>query len=422
MTASVPRYVALVAIVLATAVAMAALPLTPPAQAASTGWFSSSVADFSDATLTVLASGQVDRALRERAAAVREDSTRRFVVGTAFRERSSQRQAFRWLQAVPFVRYQVTARAVPTAAEVRRGTLDESVRLVYRLPGDTLSTVREVSVGFQRRGAQWWLRSWRPQRADLWDLGPVAVAESGPALVVGAADRYDPATLQGLADLTVSSLSAVDEVWPYGWSRRATVLAPADAETMAKLLGTTTEVDGLAGVTVGEQDGDRQALRVVLNPDYYPTMVPLARQILLRHEMTHVAQHGLELSGVPQWLTEGLAEHVGYAGSGVPTTYVAADLLAQVRTGKAPTRLPADADFAFDADRGDRSLAYRGGWTACKYIADTYSEPTLLRFYRAVAVADGTSSQRVATAGRRVLARTPAQLTAGWQTWLQAQA
>ena len=414
----------MVAAAVATAVVVSTVSLTTvsPAAADSNGWFSGSVTAVADATLTVLATGQVDHALRDRAAAVRDTSSRLFVVDVAARERSRQRQAFQWLRTVPFVRYEATTRDSPTAAAVRQGTLDQRVRISYRLPGDTASMVREVSVGFQRRGARWWLRSWHPEQVDLWDLGAVSVVDTGPALVLGAADRYDQATLRGLADSTVASLSAVDEAWPYRWSRRATVLAPADADAMARLIGTTTDVGGIAGVTTGEQDGDRQALRVVLNPDYYPTMVPLARQILLRHELTHVAEHGLDLAGVPQWLTEGLAEYVGYSGSGVPTSYVAADLLAKVRAGDAPTRLPSDADFAFDADRADRSLAYRSGWTACEYIAGTFGQSALLRFYRVAAALDGTSSQRVAAAGRRVLSLTPAELTAGWQAWLQERA
>ncbi|MFZ0322902.1 MAG: hypothetical protein WAN48_02095, partial [Actinomycetes bacterium] len=243
----------------------------------------------------------------------------------------------------------------------------------------------------------------------------------GPALVLGSSTTYATSTLQDVADLTVASLDAVGQVWPYRWSRRATVQLPADAHDMARMLGVGGVTGGLGGLTTSEGSGSRggQALRVTLNPTYFPTMVPLARQILLRHELTHVAQHGLDLSGVPQWLTEGLAEHVGYEGSGVARSYVAADLLAEVRAGTAPTRFPRDADFAFAAEPKVRTMAYRSGWTVCEYIADTYGEPSLMRFYRAVTVAPGSSRARVERASRQVLSATTAQLTAGWQSWLR---
>ena len=61
----------------------------------------------------------------------------------------------------------------------------------------------------------------------------------------------------------------------------------------------------------------------------------------------------------PLWLSEGMADYVGYLGLGLPRSRVAAPWLAKVRAGTAPRRLPSDADF--DPARTRIAPGLRGG-------------------------------------------------------------
>ncbi len=400
------------------------LGLLGPAQSghasspATPAWFDRSVHGVTDAVLGALATGQLDQVVARRARAVQDKDAAAFVADARPFAVPSARAAARGLRAVPFQRYALRVVSV-TSDDVRAGVLDGQVRLRYRLPGDTTDVVRDVAVGLRREGARWSLARWTPEQADLWDLGPVAVSRRGAALVLGSARTFDRAELDGLADLTAAALRSVDDVWPYRWARRATVVLPADTRAMVALLDAGSDVSGLAGITTVERAHRGVAVRVTVNPRFYPTLAPVARQIVLRHELTHVAQFGLDRAGVPQWLVEGLAEHVGYAGSGVSRSYVAADLLGQVRSGNTPKQLPDDDAFAFAASRAARGLAYRSGWTACEFISDTFGEAQLIRFYRAVAAGSGSSARRVRQASRDILSLTTAQLTSGWQSWLR---
>ena len=62
----------------------------------------------------------------------------------------------------------------------------------------------------------------------------------------------------------------------------------------------------------------RGADRVWVNTPVMATLSSLGREIVLRHEILHVATGAAATAATPLWLEEGLAEFVGYRGSGVP--------------------------------------------------------------------------------------------------------
>ena len=53
-----------------------------------------------------------------------------------------------------------------------------------------------------------------------------------------------------------------------------------------------------------------------------------------------------------------------------------------MRSDGAPRSLPADDDFAADAD--DLGVAYAEAWSACRYVAEHYSARRLGRLYAAL--------------------------------------
>jgi hypothetical protein len=333
--------------------------------------------------------------------------------------RAEQEQLFERLSAVPLEgwAYEVTGTG-PDLTEERAAALPDGaaivrVRLTTRLAGTAATTEREQFLTVAPRGGRWLLagdtdaepNGLRTQR-DLWDLGPVQVQRGRSSVVVADSrdtPRHEVARLVEQADRAVDQ---VDRVWRSDWSRRPLVLLPRSQEDMATVIG--SDGDGLAqiaAVTTGTVDGGAsRGDRVVVNPAAFGTLGPLGRQVVLSHEMTHVATRETGVRPVPIWLSEGFADYVAYDANRLPVEIVAGDVLDDVRAGEGPARLPDDADF--DAGKGDIAAAYEGAWLACRMVAARHGEAGLVRLYEALGDSAGTGWPEETAAVLGVPART----------------
>ncbi len=124
----------------------------------------------------------------------------------------------------------------------------------------------------------------------------------------------------------------------------------------------------VAATTDGPVGADGRATgdRVVLDPDARRRLTPAGRDVVLTHELTHVAVRATVPGAAPTWLAEGYADHVGYARADVPDTALLAPLASAVRAGTAPTRLPtaADLDPGVTRHRGALPRVVAGGRAA----------------------------------------------------------
>jgi hypothetical protein len=297
-------------------------------------------------------------------------------------------------------RYEVTGTG-PGLPEDRAAALPEGsaivrVRLTYRIEGAGTETDREQFLTVVPRGGRWLLAgdtdaapSGFDTQRDIWDLGPVAVVRGDSSVVVAdtrGATRRQMRRVAEEADLAVED---VDAVWRADWSRRPVVVLPRSQDDMATLVGSDGEgLAQIAAVTTGAfEDGLSRGDRVVINPAAFETLGSLGRRVVLSHEMTHVATRASSVRPVPIWLSEGFADYVAYDATPVPTAIVASDIFDEVRDGRAPTRLPHDADF--DAGEGDIAAAYEGAWLACRMLAERYGERRLVEFYEAMSDSAG---------------------------------
>ena len=143
-----------------------------------------------------------------------------------------------------------------------------------------------------------------------------------------------------------AAATAVSRVWGSGWHRPPVVVAVADTATMARLAGRpAAATNGLVAVTTVD--------RVYLDVPAWLALPPAGRQVLLTHEVTHLAT-GSAATDLPLWLEEGFADEVALSGSGLTLRAVAAallDPLAVRRTGPG------------GASDGQRLL--RRGWPGC---------------------------------------------------------
>lgn len=367
------------------------------------------------------------RLLDRRAAAVRRHDRASFLTtispsATAYR--TAQRRLFANLRRLPLAgwHYTVTAPAAGDSAMPDHWTA--RVRLVYRLRGfDRGPVTRTVYVAFTRRAGGWRISgagrpAGRADTAAIWTHGRLRVARGRSCLVLGVGSPS--ARLRDIARRTDAAVRRVDAAWPDAWTHRAVVLVPHDGRQAARLVGRGASarlgtLAALATVLAGPDGtpppgaGDR----VVLAPAGFARLSGLGRDVVLTHELTHVATRRATTGRTPYWLVEGFADYVGYRDRGVPVRTAARELATDVSRGHVPTALPADRDFT--ADASDLPQSYEQAWLACRMVARRYGEKRLIRLYRAAA--HGAPDRAL----RRVLGVDRDRFTARWRTELKRE-
>ncbi|GAA2157280.1 hypothetical protein GCM10009760_59270 [Kitasatospora kazusensis] len=266
----------------------------------------------------------------------------------------------------------------------RTEPLTATAEFAYRLrDNDEYPAVLTRTLSFVRLGGGWLLSGDEPLGpAALWDLGVVRVARGAHSLLLGLDDQSGLAPTVALLDRAVP---AVSEVWGSGWAGRLVAEIPGSEQQFARLLGVRAEdYQGIAAVTTAAAGAPHRtaADRVLLNPDAYAILSDLGRRVVTTHETTHVATRADTKPWTPLWLSEGVADYTGYRGTDRTPRQVAPELAKDVRAGRLPKALPADADFT--AGSAGIAQAYELGWSACSLIAADHGESRLVAFYREV--------------------------------------
>ncbi|MUN40339.1 hypothetical protein [Actinomadura litoris] len=246
--------------------------------------------------------------------------------------------------------------------------------------------------------------------AEIWDGGPLTAVHGRSCLVVG-----DASGLDGFARSLDAAVPVVTRVVGRGWAQRAVALVPADARLAAALAGQGQDLGAIAALATvappaGEGPGED---RVIISPGTFGRLNALGRDVVLAHELTHVATGGARDRATPLWLIEGFADYVGYSGTEITVRSAAGELAREVAAGRVPAALPDAAAFTGASPR--LSQSYQEAWLACRMIADRYGEATLVRLYRAA----GRVSE--AAALRDALGLTRDRLTALWRDYLKKE-
>ncbi|WP_050348697.1 hypothetical protein [Arsenicicoccus sp. oral taxon 190] len=243
---------------------------------------------------------------------------------------------------------------------------------------------------------------------QLFDLPRVGVRATPDGLVAGSADAR---RLDDYASALGAARRTVERSWGSG-ARPPVVVVPATTAEFAALTGRDAARSAEVGaVTSGLLQTGRVARgdRVVINPASWPRLGEQGRRIILTHELTHLLVRASTTHAVPQWLSEGYAVHVSYAGLDVDPRKAAPELLATVRQGRVPSTLPGDGRFGQEVTSG----AYDEAWLVVEHLVATRGEPAVTRFYR-----DLGSGMPAEQAWSR-LGTTPDELLAGWQQRLR---
>lgn len=312
------------------------------------------------------------------------------------------------------------------AAEVGPDAWVARVEGHYTLKGwDRLPRTYETHLTAVRRAGGWRLAddSDGGTQTQLWDLPDLRVASSRSTLVVASGQVRD---LTGYLRLGDRAVSRVGQVWTRPWGSRLVLVVPATAEEMAEQLGqSAASVEQVAAVTDGSlgTDGRAGSDRIVLNPQAFARLQPNGRQVVVTHETTHVAVRASTNRPVPLWLSEGLADYVGYSAVDLPRTTIADALLERVRLGSGPRALPTERDF--DPSTSTIAPSYNAAWLAACRIVDQHGEKAFVRFYLSAASRPGASAppgdpeQNTRRAFVSVLGTSEQAFTRAWLSYLR---
>jgi hypothetical protein len=273
---------------------------------------------------------------------------------------------------------------------------------------------------------------------------PRPASPAAPGGVVSVQAEAD-VPVDWVARVRADVASAVGDVagpLPGSWARRVDVRLVASDDRLRAAAGWAAggPVGTVAAVAVLPVPGSGLASssspagegggRLVVDLDVYRRLTAAGRRIVLRHELTHLATAAETPAGMPLWLVEGFAEEIGHEGvTGLPVDRAAAELAVEVRAGRVPTTLPADA--AFDGSDGRLAQTYQEAWLACRLLAGRLRVAGLAHFYRDVGArlagpsrataagngADDTASA-VAAALRADAGMGWSAFVAGWRAYL----
>ena len=325
----------------------------------------------------------------------------------------------------------VTDVAATAAAATRLGapTLIVHVTLTYALQRvDSLPASHDLWWTFVTRHGHVYLAgddamagiggaSWR----GPWDFGPLVVERGTSSIVLGHLPDAD--ALPAIARAVDAAVPVVTRIWGGGWAQQVAVFVPASAAEFAALGGAGTAISDVSAATVFESPnmatGAGSVARVLIDPAALRRLTPVGEQIVLQHELTHIATAASTGPASPRWLIEGFAEYVGNMGSGQPVRVAAAELRRQIDRGSAPKSLPADA--AFTGDGGNVAQVYEESWLACRLIAARAGEDQLVRFYQLVGASADTEPQAIAAAMQSVLHESTGAFVTQWRAYLSTQ-
>jgi hypothetical protein len=373
------------------------------------------------------------RAIREllsrRAAALLRGDREAFLadVDKPFADR--QRSLFENLRDVPVsawmydVRPESAVRVGPgLAGRYGADVWVSEIDLQYALTGfDDRPVSARQYMTFVHRGGRWLVGGDDDVKGSVrgpWDFGRVAVARSAHGLVL--ARREDAALASEVSVLLEKAVTRVGAAWR-GWRGKAVVLVAGNADEVRAMVPGESDLSQIAAITAAElgERGTPLGERVVINPGPFRALDASLRQVVVQHEVTHLATSATTSASTPTWLSEGYADHLGYLGQSPNVRAAAKNLAPEVRRGQLPDGLPSEGEFAPDSPR--LAIAYEASWLACRFIAARIGEDGLARFYRTVSGGPGDADASLDSGLRSLLGLKSEEFVALWRQYVRAQ-
>jgi hypothetical protein len=377
-------------------------------------------------------SGEAVQLLARRAAAIVHHDRAAFLA-TVDRRRTAyyraQTSLFARLRTVPFSAYAYRlsdARDLATQRVRRRYGPDRvylpRVEARYRFRGQDASPVLAryfytfvLTRSGWRIGGQGDARPAGRDDVEIWDGGPVRTMRTARTLVVH--HPGDEPLAGRLLQVAERAYGQVAAAWTARWEQKVVILVPHDEAEAERLVGVRDlrQVAAVAASSVESGPVERVlGNRIVVNSSNVARYDTLNLQILLTHEMSHVATRTLG-GGVPLLLVEGFADYAALRPLAFPLAITRPALARRVRAGRFDGRLPSDRDF-----RGaSAAVAYDEASSFCLWAAQTLGERRLRELYRALAGSSPPSGAELDRDFRRALGVSRRVAETRWAAWVR---
>lgn len=249
-------------------------------------------------------------------------------------------------------------------------------------------------------------------RTPLWLRGPLAVVSTPQALVLVEGSSGDA---DEVARRVSRGIDVVHRVLP-DWEPRVVVEVPASAAALNRSLGVAPGTyDSIAGVTATADGSTRRnaPVHVYVNPDVTAGLRRAGAQVVMSHELVHVATDAA-ISPVEPWLLEGFADYVALREVRLPDEITLGQAIELARRDGPPDQLPGPAEF--DTRAENLQAVYEQAWLACRIIAERLGDRGLVLVHDAASSGE-PMGQALGQAGLAV-----PELTQTWRDRLQALA
>jgi len=291
------------------------------------------------------------------------------------------------------VSYEYSVTSVTSDSDPTQATVSALVR--YRLPMDAAVATFREDLALQHSDTGWRIAAEHSVgRKPVWELGDISVLIGQRTTVIGIDQTHE--VLQRYLGVGDAVIPAVTKDWGTDWTQRLVIIVPKTGIQIEKGLGRSrASLEDIAAVTsMDTASGDPGSPRIWLNTPTMQGLSSLGREIVLRHEVVHVATGSGSTDATPLWLEEGLAEYIGYQDSGVSRAVAAADVVDALRDGENFDHLPGADDFSGP----DLNIAYESALIACDELADDGGIAELVRTYRLTSEGTGSSDENLAAA------------------------
>jgi hypothetical protein len=410
---------------------------TPPGAQAAAGGSASTGPGASASTLSPQA--QVVRLLASRADALLRHDKTAFLATVDQRRRTfyrSQAVLFDRMATVPFASFSY---AVPDPLQ---DVGSDQARQRYRPTVVSMFPV-EASFGFRGQDASPFLArfyytfavtgsGWRIAGQDdtpaslrsdveIWDSGAVRTVSTARTLVVfhsGDATSGDATLARRLLTIAERGYAQVAASWSATWDKRVVILVPRDQREAQRLVRSRDLSDVAAVTSSAVEAGPLHRLlgnRIIVNTSLLKDYRALDLQVVLTHEMTHVATRKIGV-GVPLYLVEGFADFTALRPLDAPVRITRPSLAAAVRAGRFKGKLPSRSQLV----GSDAALAYDEGSTFCLWVESTFGEAKLQALYSSFGDLVGNPSRQDEDLRfRRVLKISRATAEARWAAFVK---
>jgi hypothetical protein len=373
---------------------------------------------------------ELPRLLAKRAKALLAGDRAAFLATVDRRQRSwyrKQATLFERMRTAPFSAFAYRVLDQRADTRLRRRYRAEQVEVArvqarYRFRGQDASPVlARYSYTFALTRSGWRIAGDGDDRfrgrddVEIWDSGPVRTVRSARTLIVHHPGQEVLA--RRLLRIADKSYGQVGAAWTGRWERKAVILVPRDEREAERLVGARdlSRVAAVASSSVESGAAERVlGNRIVVNTANVSGYNELNLQILITHEMTHVATRTLG-DGVPLLLVEGFADWAALKPLGYPFQ-VTRPALARLGS-RFDGALPRDAEF-----RGPQAaVAYDEGSAFCLWVAETAGPAKLQALYRQFAGSDPPTSAQLDRGFRRALGISRRTAEGRWAAWVRAQ-